>query len=74
MLYSMGGRKIVQDSDDEPDAADSPPAFDTADLELSLSPIINLQYSSPPKILDHSGEISVASTGESLRAIAPKPY
>ena len=74
MLHTMGGRKIVvHDSDDEPDAADSPPASDTADHELSLSPIINLQYSSPPKILDHSGDTSTASTGERLRAIAPKP-
>ena len=59
----MGGRKVVQDSDDESNAEGSPPPTDAATLELSLSPIINLQYSSPLKILGHFGETSADATG-----------
>ena len=58
----MGGRRVVQDSDDESNAPDSPPA-DRDDLELSLSPIVDLHYSSPPKLLSRSTDPATESTG-----------
>jgi len=65
----MGGRKIIQDSDDESNPEASPPPTDMAGLELSLSPIIDLQYSSPPRILEQSGETRTESSGICSRAL-----
>lgn len=59
----MGSRKIVQDSGDESIVVDSPRASGANKLELSLSPIIDLQYSSPPKIHGHSVDTATGSTG-----------
>lgn len=67
----MGERKIIQDSDDESNPEASPPPTDMAGLELSLSPIIDLQYSSPPKILEQLGEIGTESSGICSRTLIP---
>jgi len=68
----MGGRKIIQDSDDESNPEASPPPTDTAGLELSLSPIIDLQYSSPPRILDQLGDTNIEPTG--ISSCTPIPW
>lgn len=65
---------MIQDSDDESDAGASPPPTGADDLELSLSPIIDLQYSSPTstKIMDASEDTSNVSTG--IASLWPEPF
>ena len=60
----MAGRRVVQDSDDESNGEGSPQAADQEPLDLSLDTIIDLQSSSPPKILQQSGQLSTGSTGK----------
>lgn len=60
----MAGRRVVQDSDDESNGEGSPQSADQEPLELSLDTIIDLQSSSPPKVLQQSGQPSTGSTGK----------
>ena len=60
----MPGRRIVQDSDDESNGEGTPQPADQEPLDLSLDTIIDLQSSSPPKILQQSGQPSTSSTGK----------
>ena len=60
----MAGRRVVQDSDDESNGEGSPQPADQEPLDLSLDTIIDLQSSSPPKILQQSGQLSTGSAGK----------
>lgn len=68
----MGGRNVVEDSDDEDNVEGSPPPRPPSGSgisELNLSSIVDMPSSPSSRLMQQSGEPSTGSTGTHYSSI-----